>query len=106
MHEGSWDAWLQVDVDDLWAITPASLRPVHLLTDAAAPRHQREVARSSWVGPMLGLAVALPALLFSVATVVLAAREEQALQPDLAVRQIRQSGGDGPPDGGSMRKVR
>ena len=58
------------------------------------------------MGPMLGLTVALPALLFSVVTVVLAAREEQALQPDPAVRQVRQSGHDGPPDGGSMRKVR
>lgn len=55
---------------------------------------------------MLELVVGLPALLFSVATVVLAAREERALQPDLVLRRVRQSGDDGPPDGGSMRKVR
>ena len=55
---------------------------------------------------MVELAVVLPALLFSVATVVLAAREERALRPDLALRRVRQSGGDGPPDGGSTRKVR
>ena len=55
---------------------------------------------------MLGLTVVLPALLFSVVTVVLAAREEGALRPDLALRRVRQSGDDGPPDGGSTRKVR
>ena len=55
---------------------------------------------------MLGLAVVLPALLFGVVTVVLAAREESALRPGLALRRVRQSGVDGPPDGGSTRKVR
>ena len=79
---------------------------VDLLTDAAERRHQLEGAHSSRMGPMIELAVVLPALLFSVATVVLAAREERALRPDLALRRVRQSGDDGPPDGGSMRKVR
>ena len=55
---------------------------------------------------MLGLAVVLPALLFSVVTVVLAAQEESAMRPGLVLRRVRQSGVDGPPDGGSTRKVR
>ena len=76
------------------------------LTDAARSRDQFEEARCSRVGPMLGLTVVLPALLFSVVTVVLAAREEGALRPDLALRRVGQSGDDGPPDGGSTRKVR
>ena len=54
---------------------------------------------------MLGLIVGVPALLFSVATVLLAAREERALRSGLALRRVRQSGFDGPPDGGSTRKV-
>ena len=55
---------------------------------------------------MLGLTVVLPALLFGIGTVLLSAREESALRSGLVLRQVRQSAVDGPPDGGSMRKVR
>ena len=58
---------------------------VDLLADAARSWDQPEEARRSRVGPMLGLTVVLPALLFSVVTVMLAAREEGALRPDLEI---------------------
>ena len=83
-----------------------SLDWVDLLTDAVHGAGQPEGAHCSRAGPMLGLTVVLPALLFGIGTVLLSAREESALRSGLVLRQVRQSAVDGPPDGGSMRKVR
>jgi hypothetical protein len=53
------------------------------------------------MGPMLGLTVLLPALLFGLGTVGLALREERALQPGLG-----RSGADGSATGGTAGPVR